>query len=336
MMATSEIKLQVKPFSWQDKTVQMWQNWAAESALTPFAFPTFQKIFSHFLETGYEAVLLGVWRETDLVAVLSGHRRDQTFWLAGMPDLFGSATVTDYGDMVVAPQVANKPDICQLIWQSLRQYLQQQGLTKLQLDNLRPDSYLAQGLPLSTDAAILSEVSPYLLIPADWETYLAQLRKKDRSELRRKLKRLEMVDPSYSFESTSPENIADFVRLHRLSDPAKAQFMTAKMAEVFEQLATAKYEGEWQWQFGFLTIDNQRVASVAYFMRPGDRILLYNSGYDPAFSHLSVGLAIKAELVKLAITHQCQEYDFLRGSERYKYDLGAQSRQLYQMCYDFA
>ncbi len=229
----------------------------------------------------------------------------------------------------------------------MRQYLRQQGLTKIQLDNLRSDSYLAEGLQLLTNSltgniefnlepdwsgqVILQEVSPYLLVPSDWETYLAQLRKKDRTELRRKLKRLGTLDPSYSFESASPENIADFVRLHRLSDPAKAQFMTDSIVKVFTQLAMAQYEGDWQWQFGSLSLAGQRVSSVAYFIRPGDRVLLYNSGYDPAFSQLSVGLAIKAELVKVALQTHCEEYDFLRGPERYKYDLGAQTRQLYQI-----
>jgi hypothetical protein len=339
--------LQVKPFSWQDEAAQIWQSWATDSELTPFAFPTFQKIFSHFVAASYQAVMVGVWRETELIAVLSGHRQAETFWLAGMPPLFTTETITDYGDLVVAPSVSQELGSCQLIWQSLKAYLAQAGLTKLILSNLRPDSYLAQGLQLRIDPLTgrgllpvdsewsseisAEDVSPYLLLPADWETYLSQLRKKDRSELRRKLKRLATAEPSYSFEAGSTSNVADFVRLHRLSDPAKAQFMTTEMVAVFDQLATAEYEGGWQWQFGFLSLAGQRVAAVAYFIKPGAKILLYNSGYDPAFSQLSVGLGIKAHLVKVALETGCREYDFLRGSERYKYDLGAQTRQLYRV-----
>jgi CelD/BcsL family acetyltransferase involved in cellulose biosynthesis len=59
--------------------------------------------------------------------------------------------------------------------------------------------------------------------------------------------------------------------------------------------------------------------------------LLYNSGYDPGYSHLSVGLLNKALSIKDAVERGRESFEFLRGTERYKYDLGAQDRAIYRL-----
>jgi CelD/BcsL family acetyltransferase involved in cellulose biosynthesis len=55
----------------------------------------------------------------------------------------------------------------------------------------------------------------------------------------------------------------------------------------------------------------------------GSHLYLYNSGYDPEFSALSVGLVSKALCLQWAIENGKQGIDFLRGNEPYKYDWGA-------------
>ncbi len=57
---------------------------------------------------------------------------------------------------------------------------------------------------------------------------------------------------------------------------------------------------------------------------------LYNSGYDPDYEYLSVGLLLKALAIEFAINTGKTCYDFLQGSERYKYDLGGKDTQV---CY---
>ena len=58
---------------------------------------------------------------------------------------------------------------------------------------------------------------------------------------------------------------------------------------------------------------------------------LYNSGYDPSYSFYSVGLLLKAQSIHWAIEQGKKKYDFLRGNERYKYDLGAKNLRLYRI-----
>ena len=70
-------------------------------------------------------------------------------------------------------------------------------------------------------------------------------------------------------------------------------------------------------------------AAVVCFDYKGIRFL-YNSGYDPEFSHLSVSLMLKSWCVRNAIEEGIEYFDFLRGSERYKYDLGGVDHEI--MC----
>jgi len=73
-----------------------------------------------------------------------------------------------------------------------------------------------------------------------------------------------------------------------------------------------------------------RAAAVLCF-ESEQELLLYNSGYDPAFAPLSVGFVSKALTLKRAIEEGKQRFDFLRGAEPYKYDLGAQDLKVYRL-----
>ena len=66
------------------------------------------------------------------------------------------------------------------------------------------------------------------------------------------------------------------------------------------------------------------------------KLLLYNSGYDPAENALSPGFVMMGEEVRLAIQQGMSEVDFLRGDEKYKYDLGAKDRQLVHLTVELA
>ena len=76
--------------------------------------------------------------------------------------------------------------------------------------------------------------------------------------------------------------------------------------------------------------DRVRVASCICFDYDGT-YLLYNSGYDPEKSSLSVGLLNKALTIQEAISQDIKEYNFLRGTERYKYHLGASDRAVFDL-----
>ena len=55
------------------------------------------------------------------------------------------------------------------------------------------------------------------------------------------------------------------------------------------------------------------------------KFYLYNSAYEPDAARLSPGFLLVVRLVKESIENDLEIFDFLRGPERYKYQLGAQA-----------
>ncbi len=80
----------------------------------------------------------------------------------------------------------------------------------------------------------------------------------------------------------------------------------------------------------FLTLGGVRAAAVLCFCG-SEESLLYNSGYDPSYAYLSVGLLSKALALRKAIEEGKTRFDFLRGAEPYKYDLGARDVPVYRV-----
>ena len=179
-----------------------------------------------------------------------------------------------------------------------------------------------------------SDTTPCMDLPGSWEDYLSGLRKKDRHELRRKLRRLESNSEfkQYAVEikdESVREDIDEFFRLMALSRDDKSDFLTQENKEFFVDLAL-NFSESGKYKLFFMEIDGVRVASCICFDYDGT-YLLYNSGYDPEKSSLSVGLLNKALTIQEAISQDIKEYNFLRGTERYKYHLGASDRAVFDL-----
>ncbi len=177
------------------------------------------------------------------------------------------------------------------------------------------------------------DVAPRLELPETWDDYISSLRKKDRHELRRKLRRLEAAGEIRHVELTSPVDVesamSDFVRLHRMSTPEKNEFMTSERERFFVKIAI-EMAGEGSTRLCFLEVDGVREATSLSFVS-GKVRYLYNSGYDPARSKLSVGLLNHALAIKTSIEEGHRVFDFMRGNESYKYHLGGIDREIYAL-----
>ena len=177
------------------------------------------------------------------------------------------------------------------------------------------------------------DVAPGLELPSSWEDYLILLSKKDRHELRRKLRRLDSVENWRWYCIDDPEEVDnrldDFLRLMRISDQEKDEYMTEERVGFFRSMARLT-TGMGLLKLFFLEIDGQSVATALCFDYGPSR-MLYNSGYDPEFGYYSVGLLLNALCLRNAIEQGKGYFDFLRGSEPYKYHLGGQNHILYQM-----
>jgi CelD/BcsL family acetyltransferase involved in cellulose biosynthesis len=95
------------------------------------------------------------------------------------------------------------------------------------------------------------------------------------------------------------------------------------MRAYFRDLAHALLD-EGVLRLSVLSRDGTDVAATMSFLYR-DRWLLYNSGYDPAYSAYSPGIVAVARAMQDAIAEEAIAFDFLTGDEPYKFQFGATS-----------
>ena len=243
----------------------------------------------------------------------------------------GSGDVCDYLDFVITP--GRERDFFKVLLDDLRE----KGVKKLDLRPLRPDStVLAQLVSIAQNrgyevTCCSEDVSLELDLPTTWNEYLAILNNKQRHEVRRKLRRLweaGNVEHHCVEVSREVEDYLDtFLNLFSLSKDEKASFMNPNMGSFFRSLAKAMAE------IGLLRLGVLQLDKVPAAMTMGfdfnDSHYLYNSAYDPQFSYLSVGLLCKILCIKESIEKGKKKWNFLKGGEPYKYQLGGQEVPLY-------
>ncbi len=172
-------------------------------------------------------------------------------------------------------------------------------------------------------------VSPVLDLPDSYDTYVQSLGKKERHELRRKVRRLEAAGVTafrFADPAERPAVLDRFFALHRLSRGEKAGFMTPDVESFFRDVADALSPLD-RLRLGVLSFDGADVA-VLFGFALGKVIASYNAAYHPGLASLSVGIVSHAWAIREAIARGYSTYDLLRGDEPYKYNLGAHDRWL--------
>lgn len=303
------------------------QALAFSSSDTVFLAPWWQEIWWRRFG-GHALPLILTIREGDtLLGVAPMLRAGRDLFLMGDPDLF------DYQD--VLPVRGHEEPFYQALWE----FLCGQEWETLSLRSVQQASETLRCLPVlceATGCSVQAEVDgtvPAVSLPATWDAYVDGLEKKDRHELQRKLRRLEAAGEVRQQTYSDPQSLsgcmADFFRLMRMSREDKERFLTPEREGFFMDLATG-LAPRGQFRLSFLELNGTRVAGCITFDY-GDAYLLYNSGYDPAYAALSVGLLNKALCIKEAIEAGKHTFDFLKGPERYKYDLGGKERSVYRL-----
>ena len=236
----------------------------------------------------------------------------------------GDVSVCDYLDFVIVPGRE------EVFVAALLEACVAQGVACLDLQTLRPDSVTLQHvLPFANSRgfdAILAEsdVSYEIALPGSFDAYLAGLDSRQRSDILRKRRRLGGLgaDNFRMLEGQEVEgwDVEAFLGLMAESRRDKASFLTEEMRAYFFDITKAM-AGNGCLRLGFLDIGAKTVAGVLGFDYNGT-LYLYNSGYDPAYAELGVGLISKLEAIRWAIGRQKEVFDFMKGSEIYKERLG--------------
>lgn len=249
----------------------------------------------------------------------------------------GCVDVTDYVDVIIEPQQT------EAVFTALAEHLLDHAdrYDRVNLCNIPETSPTHQAFAAVLKQAgfevdvPVQEVCPVIPLPRTFEDYLNTLDKKQRHEIRRKIRRAE-AEPGLGWYIVGPEHDLEaeterFLKLMASSHPSKAEFLTnPKNESFFRAIVRTAYERGWL-QLAFLNVGPEVAAAYVNFDYAG-RILVYNSGLQPeAFGQLSAGIVLLAYLIEHAIETGRFVFDFLRGNETYKYRMGAQDTRVYKL-----
>ncbi|MCS6909321.1 MAG: GNAT family N-acetyltransferase [Anaerolineales bacterium] len=289
----------------------------------------------------------GEWPEAELCVVVA---RDAGR-LVGIAPLFaatnregrrallfvGSIEISDYLDFVVA--CAELDDFCAALLERLTQP-DVPPWEVLDLYNLPAASPTRAALGRAAAARgwaateMKLQPCPVIPLPGDWETYLnTQVEKKERQEIRRKLRRAEGGEQRVTWRLVGADDDlaaeADaFLDLMALT-PDKASFLTPAMRAQFRAIVCAA-AGHGYLHLTFLEVDGVRAAAYLSFDF-GNRLYVYNSAIDPRFNALSVGWVLLAYLLRWSIANKRTAFDFMRGGEDYKLRFGGVPAMIYRV-----
>jgi CelD/BcsL family acetyltransferase involved in cellulose biosynthesis len=160
----------------------------------------------------------------------------------------------------------------------------------------------------------------------DLDGFLATLDKKDRHEIRRKVRRAESFGEVRFEDSSDPLADLDlFIDLHQRRWGDDGLFPPTPGGERSRTLFRRLFEefaDDGALRLSFLSIGDRRVGAAVWF-RDGETAWYYNAGLDPDARELSPGVVMVERSVRRALADGTRRLDFLRGDEPYKYEWGA-------------
>jgi CelD/BcsL family acetyltransferase involved in cellulose biosynthesis len=178
----------------------------------------------------------------------------------------------------------------------------------------------------------VEDVSPSAVLPPSFDGYLKQLSKKNRHEIRRKIRKARSLGRLTVKRVGAVEELAQalpvFFDLHQKSTPDKESFMNEVRKEFFRKISHTLLPLGWLNLF-FLQFEGTDVAALLCFAYE-NTIYVYNSGYDPSYGALSPGIVLLTSCIEDAIERGICGLDLLRGNESYKYHFGATDRLIYR------
>jgi CelD/BcsL family acetyltransferase involved in cellulose biosynthesis len=172
------------------------------------------------------------------------------------------------------------------------------------------------------------DVCPVAVVPegADYEGFLATLDKKERHEIRRKVRRAEAAGLVELREAADPlADLPAFIDLHQRRWGADGLFPDTPGGDQSRRFLRRLLEllgPEGPLRLSFLEVGGRRIAAGLHF-QTADGFLYYNAGVDPDARDLSPGVVMIARYLERLIGSGRRRMDFLRGNEPYKYEWGA-------------
>ena len=166
--------------------------------------------------------------------------------------------------------------------------------------------------------------TPRLALNGDFDEYLSRVEKKQRHEIKRKMRRaaesgrvrFHVVDKTADINA----EMDSFFHL-MVQDPNKALFLRDDMRQQMTSITNLAFAQGYLW-LAFLEVDGEKAAASLNFDY-NNKLWGYNSGVGRAYMELSPGWVLLGHVIQWCCENNRYEFDFMRGDEEYKYRFGA-------------
>lgn len=313
------------------RMLQAWEDLALRcTSSTAFHMPDWQFPLLHQAMQLGRMRLLGVFRGDKALAILplqlrSGNRFETV-----------GSMISDYLDPLIDPSCE------ETAWQGIFELLHQmsEGAPfSLTLHNVRDDAAcrgtlgrIGRESGCDVEDSITSTVARVAL-PESWDAYLGSLNAHDRKECRRKLRKAETQAEAALTVCESPEqapsHLEHVFRCMESTGGSKGQKCRWIYRRVFGA-ATRGLMRRGAMRLQTLRLCGKPAAGIISF-RSASGPLAWGAGYDPDQAAWSPGVVAFAMAIRDAIERGDRVFDFLRGDQRYKYDLGAVDHPLHRL-----
>lgn len=248
-------------------------------------------------------------------------------------DIVGSKDMFDYCDIPVLPERAAAFACCLMefltngtlpAWSSIRlDYLP--GIDGFHRALIKWANEHQMAARLETQ-----EVCPFIQLPISAGDWHAVLSASQRANMRRKLRQSELRGWQFQVLSGTEldsATVGEFLELFARSSIDKAALAHMPGVARFLQQVILTPSPTLCPELAVLR-DGERITAALLQFSAGNRMMYYNSARDIGIAHGSPGTVLLARSIENAIARGYTYYDLLRGSEPYKYSLGAGDRTL--------
>lgn len=319
-----------------DALQETWDALADEAAVCPFqSFAWLRTWWRHFGEgrpgLRLEILVVSVGDRVTAIAPLYGERLRVLGLLPVTRWAFIGRQLSDYLDVLVAPDAAARS------LQALATHLRRRrgAFDVLVLDAMpgfspTPDGFrqalAAQGMPVDQ---VVDDACPRVTMAGTWQECEDSLAPALRGKMRRRMKHLtnrhgaelEVVDDP----ATVPRGLDDLIQMHQKRWTAVGQrgvFADSWYTRFYRE-AALELSRRGRFHLAFLRLDGHRVAAISGMLHR-DEYHFYMGGLgDPgAAARYSPGIALHLLTMQHLHARGVRVYDLLRGTERYKTELG--------------
>ena len=243
---------------------------------------------------------------------------------------------TDYLDIIWSPEIPYDKICNELFSLAINLF---PGLDLICCRNLLNNIQLVncmETLASNLNSSFLTQhhrVCPFVTPKENWEAYLAKRGRNLRSNLRRKTRKLYEINAETFHVLTSPRDcdyaMTQLFRLHdlRFKQLGEESKFVGPLRKTFH-FAISKRFAESDILRIFQLRKDTKVLATLYCFLYNNELFYFQAGMDPEWHKSSVGMVLMGKVIHYVHKEGFKRFDFMRGSEAYKYKWTDQIRKM--------